>query len=115
MSATFKLLRDGEVVIPEVEVATAMLARMKGLLGRASLGAGRALYLEPCGSIHTWFMKFTIDVIFLDGAMKIVAIAWRVRPWRMAWGGAAARGALEVESGWLPESALRVGDCVSVR
>jgi len=57
---------------------------MKGLLGRRSLARGEGLLLRPAGSVHTAFMRFPIDVVFLDKDMTVLHVAPAVRPWRAA-------------------------------
>jgi len=61
---------NGRVLAQEVERAGSFWQRMKGLLGRRGLPAGQALFLEPCNSIHTFFMGFPIDAVFLDKEEK---------------------------------------------
>lgn len=109
------LTRDGTVPIEQVEPATRLLDRMKGLLGRPSLGHGRALYLSPCNSIHTFFMQFSLDLVFLDRTFKVTKRVDRVGPRRVVWGGMAATSVLEMEAGWLGPDVLRVGDVIELR
>lgn len=75
-------LEDGTVVCERCTVAGHALARMRGLLGRSSLPPGEGIYLRPCNSVHTFFMRFPIDVVFLDRDLRIVSVAADVRPWR---------------------------------
>ena len=103
------------VAIPSVETADTFASRALGLMGRAPLGAGRAIYLSPCRAIHTCFMRFALDLVFVDRAMRVVQIVRGVRPWRTASGGRAAHGGLELEAGWLGAEALREGDAVELR
>jgi uncharacterized membrane protein (UPF0127 family) len=74
--------RDGSVVCERCVVADRMLSRMKGLLGRRSLPAGEGLLIRPAPSIHTFFMRFPIDVVFLSRAGEVMKISANVRPWR---------------------------------
>ncbi len=105
-----RFIKGSVVLVGEVETASGVLARMKGLLGRTGLGPGKGMYITPCMSIHTFFMRFPIDAIFLDRQCRVVSIRRNIRPWRIAWGGFAAAGVLEVESGWLAPSAVIPGD-----
>jgi uncharacterized membrane protein (UPF0127 family)/Flp pilus assembly protein protease CpaA len=86
------LTADGQEVCGNCSVAETALARMKGLLGRRGLGRDEGLLLRPAGSIHTAFMRFPIDVAFLDGDMRVLKVSHSLAPWRMA----AARGAKAV-------------------
>lgn len=106
---------DGSVLIPDVWVAVSGWERMRGLLGRQSLGAGRGMWFPRCGAIHTLFMRFDLDLVFLDAGDCVVRIVRRVRPFRMVFGGLNARSVLELESGWLPEGAFSPRERVSLR
>ena len=102
-------------VIARVEVADTPVRRMVGLLGRRGLGPGQALHIVPCGSVHTLFMRFTLDLAFLDGSGRVVKRVRGVPPWRVVFGGRGARSVLELGSGWLPEGILVPGQAVSFR
>ena len=80
---------DGTVLCTECAVASTSLARMKGLLGRSSLGAGEGMLFPRTGSIHMFFMRFAIDAIFCSRDLRVVKVVRNLRPWRTA----AARGA----------------------
>lgn len=77
------LTSDGKELVVNVSVAESLLARMRGLLGRASLPAGHGLLIRPCKGIHTFFMRFSIDVVFLDKDNRIVALYHSLPPNRM--------------------------------
>jgi hypothetical protein len=82
---------------------------MRGLLGRRSLPADQGILLTPAGSVHTAFMRFPIDAVFLDRELVVVAIAADLRAWRAA----TRRGAhavLELAAGETQRRGLRVGD-----
>lgn len=70
----------------DVEIADGVLSRARGLLGRRTLDGDRALLLSPCAAIHTFGMRFAIDVLFLNGDGVIVSLAARLPPWRWARG-----------------------------
>ncbi len=102
--------RSERIVAERVVLATGTLSRARGLLGRDALPAGHGLWLEPCSSIHMFFMRFAIDVAFVDREDRVVAIAPNVRPWRIAGGGWHARAALELPVGALAAADVRIGD-----
>jgi uncharacterized protein len=94
---------NGEVVVDDCVVADSPISRMKGLLGRNELRSGEGLLLRPASSIHTFFMRFPIDAVFLDRGLRVLGISDELRPWRAA----SRRGAhavLELPAG---ESARR--------
>jgi uncharacterized membrane protein (UPF0127 family) len=91
-----------------IAVADTPLARMKGLLGRRSLEPGEGLLLQPAGSVHTAFMRFAIDVVFLDRDLRVLRVAPSVAPWRLV----AQRGAkavLELPAGTAERTRLEPG------
>jgi uncharacterized membrane protein (UPF0127 family) len=71
---------------------------MRGLLGRTGLESGEGLLLRPCGSVHTLFMRFAIDVVFCDRDLAVLAVRPDVRPWRTA-GARGAKVTLELAAG----------------
>ena len=86
---------------------------MRGLLGKRELPGAEGILLRPASSVHTFFMRFPIDVVFLDGDGAVVRVAERVPPWRAV----AARGSkavVELRAGECEERELRVGDRVSL-
>ena len=78
--------RTGEVLVQALEAAFTRKERNHGLLGRTSLEPGEGLLIAPCSSVHTWFMKFAIDVIFVASDGRVRKIARAVPPWRFALG-----------------------------
>lgn len=104
----------GAVVASKVEKADDFLSRGVGLLGRAGLGPGEGLWLVPGKSIHTFFMRFAIDVLFLDEALAVVKVIENMGPWRLSpWVGE-AHSVLELEGGALKGS-VAVGDRLEMR
>jgi uncharacterized protein len=74
---------DGELVC-RARVANSFVSRFRGLMGVAQLAPETGLLLPRTSSVHTHFMRFPIDVVFLDSELRIVSIAEALRPWRMA-------------------------------
>ena len=97
------------VVCERAVIADRPLRRMRGLLGRASLGAGEGLLLQPAPSVHTAFMRFPIDVVFLDRNIQVVKLVESLVPWRMA-AARHARSTLELAAGEAAARGIRVGD-----
>jgi uncharacterized membrane protein (UPF0127 family)/CheY-like chemotaxis protein len=103
---------DGRIVCERVTVMDRWFARMRGLLGRRSVEAHEGVVLRPGFSIHTVFMRFPIDVVFLDSDLVVLKIDEAVRPFRTA----ACRGAREVvelRAGEAARRGLSVGDRVT--
>jgi uncharacterized protein len=99
---------DGEVVCDRCLVADSMFVRMRGLLGRRGLASGEGLLLRPAPSIHTFFMRFPIDVVFLARDGEVVKVVSAVKPWRTA-AARGARSALELAAGEAERRGIRVG------
>lgn len=93
----------------EIEIAESFLSRLRGLMGRSRLAEGRGLLLAPCNSIHMLFMRFAIDVIYLDKEFCIKKIARNVRPWFGMSFCFGAWAALEMTSGEAQRLKLAVG------
>jgi uncharacterized membrane protein (UPF0127 family) len=82
---------------------------MRGLLGRSELRPGEGLLLRPASAIHTWFMRFPIDAVFLDRDWRVVGISDDVRPWRAA-SRRGAKAVLELPAGESSRRGLALGD-----
>lgn len=92
-----------------VEPAVDSPARRRGLLGRASLPAGDALILAPCNSVHTCFMRFPIDVVFVARDGRIISMSRAVTPWRIRFA-LRAFAVIELPAGTLEGYDTRVND-----
>ena len=75
---------DGAIVCERCVVADTMFRRMRGLLGRRELPRGEGMLIRPAPSVHTFFMAFPIDVVFLSREGDVVKVCEDVRPWRAA-------------------------------
>lgn len=95
-----------------IEVAGTLWTRLVGLLDRRQLNEGEGLLLLPCRAVHTCFMRFEIDVAFLDQHGRVVHAVPRLRPFRFAVAGVEAYAALELPAGVLERSQTAVGDTV---
>jgi uncharacterized protein len=95
------------------DVADGPVSRLKGLLGRRDLLSGEGLLLRPAPAIHTFFMRFPIDAIFLDRELRVLRVAPELRPWRTA-GQTGARAVLELRAGQAEQRGLRVGERLSL-
>lgn len=106
-------LRSNQIISDQVEVASHFGTRFMGLMGKRMLAKEKCLLLTRCNSIHTCFMRFTIDVVFLDKDMKVVAIKEQVKPWRFTWPVMSARSALEFSAQNIG-SQMKLGDQLHV-
>jgi hypothetical protein len=99
----------GNVLCERAQLAATALTRMRGLLGRRSLPVGDGLLLSPTPSIHTLFMRFPIDAVFVDDDLQVVKLVNNLRPWRAA-ASTVASSVLELAPGQVAIRGLSVGD-----
>lgn len=111
MDATLSLVnqRTDEALAQHVEVAVTRSARRKGLLGRDGLGSSCALILAPCAAIHTMFMRFGIDAVFVDDDGRAVKVVRGLVPWRIAVT-PTAHAVVELPAGSLGAEDVAIGD-----
>jgi uncharacterized membrane protein (UPF0127 family) len=104
----------GNTVCERAEIADNPWTRLRGLLGRDSLAAGDGMLIVPAPSIHSAFMRFDFDAVFVDREMRVVKLAERIPPWR-ARSAKGARSVLELAAGEIATRGLQVGDQLAVK
>jgi uncharacterized membrane protein (UPF0127 family) len=108
------VIEERSTVVCEIcAVADTPTRRMKGLLGRKQLPAGEGILIRPTSAIHTWFMRFPIDVVFLDSELRVLDVASELKPWRAA-ARRRARAVLELAAGECSRRGLQPGDRLRV-
>jgi uncharacterized membrane protein (UPF0127 family) len=105
---------DGRVVVPHLELALESASRRKGLLGRDGLGPGAGLVIAPSNSVHTFFMRFAIDIVFLHRSGRVLKIRHRVPARRVAVS-ATAHAVLELPAGAAATAGISVGDTLALQ
>ena len=100
-------------VCERCRVADNPFTRMRGLLGRSELPAAHGLLVKPAPAVHTFFMRFPIDVVFLDRDFVVVGVEPDLRPWKFA-GRRGAHAALELRAGRAEELGIREHDRLAV-
>jgi uncharacterized protein len=103
----------GTVVCERCEIADRYFARMRGLLGRKGLEPGGGMLLTPEPSVHMFFMRFPLDVVFLDRDHKVVGVRHELRPWRVA-GAKGAYATLELPAGAAAAAGVVKGDVLLI-
>ena len=98
-----------------IRLAATPWGRMRGLLGCEGLGFGEGLWIRPTNSIHMFFMKFSIDALFLDRDLRVVRIVHHLAPWRMAGPVWSAWSVLELPAGTLARAGCAIGDQIEIR
>lgn len=92
-----------------IKVAASFFPRLVGLLATSHLQAGAGLLIKPCSSVHTFGMRYPIDVVFVDSSHTVVKVVEGLKPWRLA----AARGAayvIELPEGMASATFTQKGD-----
>lgn len=104
---------DEKTIADPCWMADGFFDRLKGLMGRAGLEQGSGMLIRPCNSIHTFFMRFAIDVVYLDPEFKIVKLRRAMSPWRLDF--PVSKAAMVLELPVDGASGLREGDllCLS--
>lgn len=113
MAETVTVLSGARAVCESCSVADTIWTRLRGLMGRRTLERGEGLLLRPSGSVHTCFMRFAIDVVFLDGELRVLAVSPTVRPWRLRVQ-RGARAVLELPAGEAARVGISPGDRLTV-
>lgn len=100
---------DSALVASRCVIAETLSSRMIGLLGRRRLGEGEALWIRPCNSVHTWFMRFAVDVVFLGAKGEVLALAPNLSSFRarVCW---PSKSVLELPAGTIDALGLVPGD-----
>lgn len=101
---------QAELLLDQLEIADSFFARGWGLLGRKKLESNQALWIKPGNNIHTWFMKFKIDCIFLDRNLEIKKIVSEVSAFKFVGPFWKAFSVIEAQAGFAEQRKLKIGD-----
>lgn len=102
------------VLANRARVATSVWLRLKGLLGTKSLQDGEALLIRPCQSVHTFFMAYPIDVLFIDGNSRVVHLYSSLMPFRVSRYVRRAKSVIELPAGIIERTGTQIGDLVAI-
>ena len=103
-----------QILALNASLALNPITRMIGLLGRKGLNDNEALVLKPCNSVHTLFMRFQIDVLFVDRNSKVVEAISELKPWRLTYIYWRSYLAIELPCGIIKSSKTNPGDIISM-
>lgn len=95
-------------------IADTLWSRMKGLLGHTQLSDGEMMWIHRCNSIHTFFMRFSIDCVFLNRDFQVCSIHPNVSPWRIIWPSLKAHSVIEMAAGQAAKLGIQKGDKLHV-
>lgn len=105
---------NGNVLFGRVRIADSFLKRLRGLTGITGLVEGECMVITPCSSIHTFFMKFDIDVAFVDKDMCVLKIIKELRPGKAVMPVKGAHSVIEADSRFSSMKGLNVGDVLKL-
>ena len=109
-------LRDESIVASRVKHADTFAGRLRGLMFSKEFPAGiDALILTPCNAVHTFFMRYHLDVLFLDGNLKVLYIIHKMKPGRFSPVVKEARYVVEMAVGNAVRCGVQVGDSLSLQ
>ncbi len=104
---------NDQIISEKVKVAETFFSRLVGLMFKSNMNGYDSLLIKKCNSIHTFFMRFSIDAVFLNSDFEIVKIYRFMKPWRMTRMVFKATQVLELKAGALPEN-VNIGDRVTL-
>lgn len=113
MAITILNLTQGTVLGDAIEIADTSRARNKGLLGCSGLPPGGGLWITPCQSVHTFFMKFPLDLVYIDRHKRVKKVRRNVPAWRLS-ACLTAHSILELPAGVIDHSRTHPGHQLSL-
>lgn len=102
-------------IVSQGRAATNFWTRGKGLIGAPPLSEGEGLLIQPCNSVHCFFMSFPIDVLYVDKENRVVGIDPVMRPWKVGKIYWKAHAVIELPAGTLERTGTAVGDQLSIQ
>lgn len=106
--------RNGAVLADRCAVARSSWRRLVGLIGRSALAPGEGLWLAPCNAIHSVFMRFSFDAVFLDREQRVVHLVRAMAPYRFSRIVPRAHSVLELPAGTIDRTETRPGDALAL-
>lgn len=110
MNTFLRVYKDECCIADQVEQGNTFFKRLMGLMGRRSLAENQGFYLSPCRSIHTFQMRFPIDVLFLSKEGTVVDIAREIPPWKTKSAAKNAYSTLELAAKTAEKRGIAIGD-----
>ena len=95
-------------------IADTFFSSLLGLMGRRCLPDGEGLWINPCQAVHSMWMRFPIDVVFLGDARSVVHLVEGLRPFRITRFVSVARSVIEIPAGTVARTETKVGDRIEI-
>lgn len=96
-------------------IANTFLTRLVGLLGKSKMEKGEGLLIQPCSSVHTFFMRFPIDIVYIDKNNKVTKIVKNLKPFRASFGTINTNAVIELPVGIIDETNTSKGDVIVIK
>ncbi len=106
---------NNKLLADRIFLADGFVARFKGLMGREKLNPGEGMLLVPCNSVHTMFMRFSLDLVFLDKNNSVIKIKAELRPWKIVLPVSGAVKTLELPAGTIARSNTELGNILEIQ
>lgn len=103
----------GILLTRQLEICKKDRERIKGLMGKRRF-SNKALLIERCNQIHTWFMRFPIDILFINETNHVIAKKERFHPWKVSEKVEHAIAVIEAEGGFFADTKVEVGDMIEI-
>lgn len=111
---TVRIIRDGETLLPQVEAAFGFFARLRGLMFRRSMPEDCGLLLRPCNQIHSFFMRFSFDAVYISKTGEVLKVEPNIPRGRSCKTVRGAESVLELCGGAAGRLSIAVGDILTV-
>jgi uncharacterized membrane protein (UPF0127 family) len=106
---------NGKVIAGKVMIANTFFKRLKGLLTSNGLEENEGLIIKPCNSVHSFGMRFSIDLVFLSLNNEVIKITENFAPWRASPVVIRANSVIELPTGKIKETGIKVGDKIIIQ
>lgn len=102
------------ILVHDLQIAEAWNERTIGLIGKKQISEQFGLWIKKCNSIHTCFMNFPIDAVFVNQKLVVCGVVENLKPWRMTWPNWRASSVIELCAGSIQKTNLKLGDQLNV-
>lgn len=107
-------LTDNKIIVKNVIIANNFLKRLKGLMFTRELPSNSSMYISPCDQIHTFFMNYNIDVLYVNKENTILAIDENMKPGKIGKKIKGAAAVVELRAGKIKESNIKIGQALQI-
>lgn len=111
---TVKIIRNGEVILSDVEAAFSFFTRFRGLMFRKNMPETHGLLLWPCNQIHSFNMRFNFDAVYISGSGEVLKVEADIPPWRSLGTVKGSESVLELCGGVAGKLSIAAGDILAV-